>query len=103
MLDDDVLRRAAGIRHIKESLWDEGEEQDEKRRELIRGNWMRVCGVYMGWKTSEVILSLPPPNHLLFSFFSFFDGGWECLLTKEENLDDHFHSIYAERHQEDGR
>ncbi len=80
MLDDDVLRRAAGIRHIKESLWDEGEEQDEKRRELIRGNWMRVCGVYMGWKTSDVILSLPPPPtpFCFLSSLSLMVGGSVC-------------------------
>jgi hypothetical protein len=53
-LDEIALRRHAAIRHVKEGMWDEAEERDEKRREVLRGNWMRVCGVYMGWKTAEV-------------------------------------------------
>ena len=52
--DEVAMRRHAAIRHVKEEAWDEVEERDEKRREVIRGNWMRVCGVYLGWRPVEV-------------------------------------------------
>jgi hypothetical protein len=52
--DNVAMRRHAAITHIKEEAWDEVEERDDKRREVIRGNWMRVCGVYLGWRPVEV-------------------------------------------------
>lgn len=103
VVDDTVLRRAAGIRHVKESLWDDNEEQDEKRGELIKGNWMRLCGVYMGWKTAEVRLQQPFsfPFFLVTFFFLFFLGG-RWLMKIWELSDDHFHQIHAEYHRENG-
>lgn len=53
-IDEPAMRRLGAIRQIKDERWDENEEKDERRRETIRSNWARVCGVYMGWRSAEV-------------------------------------------------
>ncbi len=53
-IDERAMRRLGAVRQFKDDRWDESEEKDERRRETIRSNWARICGVYMGWRSAEV-------------------------------------------------